>query len=326
VIHPVLSLDGVPEIDAAVEGLVGVNELQMMRGDYPPLYRSGIRYRRESTERWLPASTLRRTLAGDCEDLSAYRAAELRVSGVDPYASVRVYPSRQGVLHAVVLRGDGRIEDPSLRLGMRTPEEELGFLDQLIPGLSQLMRPGSAVPGMPGSSGMPQLPPGLMSMLPGLIPGMPPGMFSPGAPLQMPIPQMGKMPGGIDPMAALKMLTSGQPLGIRAGLSQLPSGLFQGTVAVPGMPPVRATAATPQAAGGGVFGAIARLTSNPAIMNQIPPPYGPAVAAGTQVLAALAKDKGVKKALAWGGKAVGTAAKAIWKSKPIKALGKLFGL
>ncbi len=320
-IYPTLTLDGIPEIDAAVEGLVGVNVAQMRRERFPPLYRSGIRYQREATERWLPASKLRRTLRGDCEDLAAYRAAELRVSGTDPYASVRVYPSRAGVLHAVVRRGDGSVEDPSRLLGMRSPEEELGFLDKLIPGLSQMLSPGQ-----PGSSAMPQLPSGLMQMLPGLVPGLPKGMFSPGAPLQMPVPQAGMLPGGINPMMALQTLQSGMPLGIQAGLRQLPSGLFQGTVAVPGMPAVRATAATPQQAGGGVFGALARLTSNPAIMSQIPPPYGPAVAAGTQVLAALAKDKGVKKALKWGGKAVETAAKAIWKSKPVKALGKLFGL
>jgi hypothetical protein len=53
---------------------------------------------------------------GDCEDLATWRAAELRAVG-EP-ARVIVYRSAPSVLHAVVRRGDGRIEDPSRRLGM----------------------------------------------------------------------------------------------------------------------------------------------------------------------------------------------------------------
>jgi hypothetical protein len=61
---------------------------------------------------------------GDCQDLSAYRAAELRVSGEDPMARVRVYPTGMGPdgsitkFHAVVERGNGAVEDPSVILGM----------------------------------------------------------------------------------------------------------------------------------------------------------------------------------------------------------------
>jgi transglutaminase-like putative cysteine protease len=83
----------------------------------PPIYSSGVRYiRRDPGERWqTPTETMRRG-GGDCEDLSIWRAAELRAIG-EP-ARVIVYRSAPRVLHAVVRRGDGRIEDPSRRLGM----------------------------------------------------------------------------------------------------------------------------------------------------------------------------------------------------------------
>jgi hypothetical protein len=84
----------------------------------PPIYASGVRYMRaDPHERWqTPMETLRRG-GGDCEDLAMWRAAELRVNG----ERARVVWRRTGprVLHAVVQRGHGRIEDPSRRLGMR---------------------------------------------------------------------------------------------------------------------------------------------------------------------------------------------------------------
>jgi hypothetical protein len=84
----------------------------------PPIYTAGVRYvRRDPGERWqTPTETMRRG-GGDCEDLSIWRAAELRLNG--EAARVIVYRSAPGVLHAVVRRADGRIEDPSRRLGMR---------------------------------------------------------------------------------------------------------------------------------------------------------------------------------------------------------------
>jgi hypothetical protein len=84
----------------------------------PPIYASGVRYdRRDASERWqLPTETMARR-RGDCEDLAAWRAAELRVRGERARVGVRRTGPR--VLHAVVVRGDGSIEDPSKRLGMR---------------------------------------------------------------------------------------------------------------------------------------------------------------------------------------------------------------
>lgn len=106
-------------LTAALEGLTAVNCVLMKRRDLPQLYRSGIRYEREQPgrERWLNADELLAKCVGDCEDLAAYRAAELRVyHGVPAIACVlRSGPKK---FHAVVGFPDGTIEDPSRMLGM----------------------------------------------------------------------------------------------------------------------------------------------------------------------------------------------------------------
>jgi hypothetical protein len=108
---------------AALEGLTGVNEVLMRRDpNIPPLYSTGTRWEiREGdpTEtQWRFAPDVATSGWGDCQDLSAYRAAELRVTGEDPKAHVRVYPTGTNKYHAVVARGNGLVEDPSTILGM----------------------------------------------------------------------------------------------------------------------------------------------------------------------------------------------------------------
>jgi len=111
---------------AALLGLQSADEVILRRAaargrPLPPLYRSGVRYRLEApgTESWDTADRCLRRGWGDCEDLAAWRAAELRVSGGDPRAHVTIVPTSQArQWHAVVRRGDGRLEDPSRRLGM----------------------------------------------------------------------------------------------------------------------------------------------------------------------------------------------------------------
>lgn len=113
----------------------------------PPLYASRVRYRPRrpdprtpgSADRWLDMPEVRRLGHGDSEDLAAWRAAELRVHGVDaepvvgwewtPPAGAGRSPSARGrwVTHAVVRYPDGRIEDPSARLGRD------GFADRRNP-------------------------------------------------------------------------------------------------------------------------------------------------------------------------------------------------
>ncbi len=113
----------IPEaIEALAEGLVQLNQFYMEHAldngiELPSLYESGIVYRREPKGReWWEAAVdilgLVDTREGDCEDLSAYRVAELRTyDGED--ARLRVVRTSRGTFHAVVERGDGQIEDPS---------------------------------------------------------------------------------------------------------------------------------------------------------------------------------------------------------------------
>lgn len=108
--------------DAALEGLTALDEVILRDGQAPAsLYDTGAIYKTEPTDIWRHAVDVAREKWGDCEDLSAYRAAELRVSGEDPAARVRTYPTGPHRYHAIVVRGSGIVEDPSRVLGMRVP-------------------------------------------------------------------------------------------------------------------------------------------------------------------------------------------------------------
>lgn len=122
-IHVRVNVPPIPEaLEAVAEGLVLLNvfylEHALEQGiELPALYDSGIVYRREPKGRewWESAADLLGIAAdfqGDCEDLAAYRAAELRVFE-DDYASVRVVRTSRGTFHAIVEHEDGEIEDPS---------------------------------------------------------------------------------------------------------------------------------------------------------------------------------------------------------------------
>lgn len=83
----------------------------------PPLYASGVSYRREPrTELWLPWWRVLELGYGDCEDLVAWRVGYLRQQGES--ARAHCYAPRPGLVHCVVRRADGKLEDPSRRLGM----------------------------------------------------------------------------------------------------------------------------------------------------------------------------------------------------------------
>lgn len=88
--------------------------------NFPPLYRSGVRYGREPIAEREQFCTAPATLVqgwGDCDDLAPWRSAELVVRrGLD--ARPLVTQVRPGLWHVVVELGGGRIEDPSRVLGM----------------------------------------------------------------------------------------------------------------------------------------------------------------------------------------------------------------
>jgi len=96
---------------AALQGLVALNRILIPRLGLPSLYGSGVDYKRERGEQWQTAAEVFVAGHGDCEDLSAVRAAELQLEGEQARAwVVKVGP---GAYHAVVRRADGTIEDPS---------------------------------------------------------------------------------------------------------------------------------------------------------------------------------------------------------------------
>jgi hypothetical protein len=142
-----------------MEALVRVNQSLIRDGEarekrglgkkWPLLYRSGAHYEREppGQEHWPDLQSLLEMVDGpgqypgpwgDCEDLACWRTAELREAaqhkGKDgawvkggvkakPFAKWRRGPEGQFNYHALVLRPDGKIEDPSLVLGMRHEAE-----------------------------------------------------------------------------------------------------------------------------------------------------------------------------------------------------------
>lgn len=89
----------------------------------PSIYNKGwnIKYIKEpkGNEDWLDIPKIINNGGGDCEELSAWRAAELRCHGVK--ASPDIFPSGRGY-HVVVrikgTKGVDKIEDPSKILGM----------------------------------------------------------------------------------------------------------------------------------------------------------------------------------------------------------------
>lgn len=110
------------EVAGMLRGLQLASEAQLRARRFPPLYKSGVRYVGEplGQENWQVPSVTLQLRGGDCEDLAAWRAAELVVSGVDVHARAVVKCVRPGLMHCVVLRGNGVVEDPSARLGMKT--------------------------------------------------------------------------------------------------------------------------------------------------------------------------------------------------------------
>lgn len=102
----------------ALDALAAVDELAIVRERLPGLYGGAIVYAPELGEQFRYAGEVARSGWGDCDDLAAYRAAELRLAG-DRSARPWPVPAVGGLTpgHVVVrtARGD---EDPSRALGM----------------------------------------------------------------------------------------------------------------------------------------------------------------------------------------------------------------
>lgn len=112
----------IPIVQALCDTLTTINVEWLRRNPAtPPIYGSGVRYRREPPghETWRCAARTLELGHGDCEDLGCWLAAELQVAGEPARAfPVRKWRPRGWLYHILVRRGDGSIEDPSRKLGM----------------------------------------------------------------------------------------------------------------------------------------------------------------------------------------------------------------
>lgn len=113
-------------LSIALAALTAWDEYLLASRPFPSLYRAGVRYMPEdydgpNPEDWLDALEVLKRGGGDCEDLAAWRVAELRRAGELGARTVFVeFPDARGRLfHVLVERAGGSLEDPSRILGMR---------------------------------------------------------------------------------------------------------------------------------------------------------------------------------------------------------------
>ena len=108
-------------IRSLVTGLAKVNYAILSRGGFPFLYDSGIFYQAEppGVETWLDVVGCLRKGATDCNNLVAWRIAELWRSKVDAQPVVSYEPNEHGgYTYHVFIATEHGTEDPSVRLGM----------------------------------------------------------------------------------------------------------------------------------------------------------------------------------------------------------------
>jgi len=160
------------------EALVNIDQLWIRthRNSTPPLYKANVRYEREfGTELWCDIPTIMEKGYGDCEDLAAWRCAEIREAGgkSSPYVTYKKVEGRFHY-HAIIKRAGvnpatgkfGKfLEDPSRRLGMGWEEQ---YKRNMI---ARGLRPRSALnqPNLAGMNGIPADNFGGMGKLPALV-------------------------------------------------------------------------------------------------------------------------------------------------------------
>jgi hypothetical protein len=121
-------------VQAICEGLTMANQITLKRLKLPPLYASGVVYKRERpipmrlkdgriellrVECFDDCELVYQRKWGDCDDLASIRCAELRNAG--EHAGIRVTFPEKGkrLYHVTVRRADGTFEDPSRECGMK---------------------------------------------------------------------------------------------------------------------------------------------------------------------------------------------------------------
>lgn len=106
-------------------GYVVAGAEQFRRYSLPPLYRSGIKWKRSpSAKSWedfaLPLTIYERRW-GDCDNLVVYRCSELCANGTPALPKIywRINDGKVKIFHAEVrILKTGLVEDPSRLLGM----------------------------------------------------------------------------------------------------------------------------------------------------------------------------------------------------------------
>lgn len=105
-----------------MESLVKHNLLWLVSHQTPTIYSHPIIYKPDAGEIWRDIPSIWKNGAGDCEDLACARVAEYRFAGIaaNPILkkSSMSVAGYKDIYHALVKLPDGRIEDPSLALGM----------------------------------------------------------------------------------------------------------------------------------------------------------------------------------------------------------------
>lgn len=122
------------DLNAALRAATLIAAYELGRYRLPPLYQSGVRYRfepvcdaPEGPARMLPGAC-ERTLSprqviaegrfADCNTLAPWLAAQRIIEG-QRCAALAIRSPSIGGWHCIVRHEDGRIEDPSIVLGMR---------------------------------------------------------------------------------------------------------------------------------------------------------------------------------------------------------------
>ena len=118
-----IELNTTRQLEEAVNFMGRVNQAQIedpaLRGRIPPIYSGHYRYKREPPDReeWQTALQSAERRSGDCEDLCSLLLGFLWAAG-EKGARARVIHVTPTLRHVMVARADGRLEDPSAKLGM----------------------------------------------------------------------------------------------------------------------------------------------------------------------------------------------------------------
>jgi hypothetical protein len=110
-------------VSSLVEALAKANQHLMMHHPLPPLYSGHVAYDIEGEDELFDdAAMVSNRGSGDCEDLVAYRLAELRLQGVpcEPLVTWQraIEPGIPYRFHVRIIYPNGSVEDPSAILGM----------------------------------------------------------------------------------------------------------------------------------------------------------------------------------------------------------------